>query len=68
MGSSDRSGKYALDRDKPLQRTINSAVQLTIVVAWRHTVSSGSGRVSAVAPLNARPLGGERSGTALRGS
>jgi len=32
-----------------LQRTTNSSVQLTLVAAWRHTVSAGSGPVSAVA-------------------
>jgi hypothetical protein len=34
---------------KPLQRTNNSSLQLTVVAAWWHTVSAGSRLVSAVA-------------------
>jgi len=35
--------------NKALQRTINSSVELTLVAIWRHTESTGSGSVSAVA-------------------
>ena len=35
--------------NKPLQRTSNSLVQLTLVAAWRYTSEAGSDPVSAVA-------------------
>jgi hypothetical protein len=35
--------------NKPLQRTINSWVQMTLVAAWRHSSVVGSDPVSAVA-------------------
>jgi hypothetical protein len=41
-------GTVRVPSNKPLQRTINSSVQLTLVAVWRHTVSAGSDPVSAV--------------------
>jgi hypothetical protein len=35
--------------NKSLQRTSSSSIQLTLVAVWWHTVSVGSGPVSAVA-------------------
>ncbi len=43
------SGSHEGSANQPLQRTTNSSDQLTLVAIWRHTVSTRSGPVSAVA-------------------